>query len=271
MRDFGTHLLGLITTLITIAAVAWIEINFNFAIYSFTFFVVIPIGACFVGLGSASGYYIGAKFLHLPTSKTLTLGVFFNAISSFYLLYYIPYYFYEVNGQLVKEVIDFIPYLKIALTEYSISFLRSKTNTGTVGSWGYVITFIQFIGFILSSMAIIGKLEEEPYCKDCSKYYSEKLNYKKYYNDGEKIITDYTLLNSLMQSQAFKKIGPLYKKMGNSSSDKNHLSLDYKIYTCDCKKYYISLSMSKLSGDDFDIISKSLIYSITKDKISLKY
>ena len=124
MRDFGTHLLGLITTFITIAAVAWVEINWNFAIYSFTFLAIIPVGACFVGLGSASGYYIGAKILHLPTSKTLTLGVFFNAISSFYLLYYIPYYFYEVNGQLVREIVDFIPYLKIALTEYSISFLR---------------------------------------------------------------------------------------------------------------------------------------------------
>ena len=59
--------------------------------------------------------------------------------------------------------------------------------------------------------------------------------------------------------------------MGYSSVLKNHLSLDYKIYTCDCKNYYISLSMSKLSGDDFEIINKTLLYSITKDKISTLY
>lgn len=271
MRDFGTHLLGLITTIITIGICVWVELNSDFVIYSFTFFFIIPVGACLVGLGSASGYYIGAKLFHLPTSKTLTYGIFFNAASSFYLLYYIPYYFLEIDGQFVREVIDFIPYLKIALTEYSISFIRSRTNTGTVGSWGYAITFIQFLGFIFSSLAIVGKLEEEPYCKDCSKYYSEKLDYKKYYRDEKKIITDYTLLSSLMQLQSFKKIGPLYKKMGHKSVGENHLSLDYKIYTCNCKNYYISLSMSKLSNDDFEIINKTLIYSITKDKIPLKY
>ena len=271
MRDFGTHLLGLITTLITIGAVVWVELNWDFVIYSFTFFVIIPVGACFVGLGSASGYYIGAKLLHLPTSKTLTYGILFNAISSFYLLYYIPYYLLEVNGQLIREVIDFIPYLKYALTEYSISFLRSKTSTGTVGSWGYAITFIQFLGFILSSMVVVRKLEEEPYCEDCSKYYSEKLNHKKYYNDSEKIITDYTLLSSLMNLGTSDKIGSLYKHMGYSSVLESHLSLDYKIYICDCKNYYMSLSMSKLSDDDFEIIDKTLIHTITKDKVSLKY
>ena len=271
MRDFGTHLLGLITTLITIGVVVWVELNWEFAIYSFTFFAIIPVGACFVGLGSASGYYIGAKILHLPTSKTLTFSILFNAASSFYLLYYIPYYLYEVNGQLVREVIDFIPYLKYALTEYSVTFLRSKANTGNVGSWGYAITFIQFLGFVFSSLAVIGKLEEEPYCNDCSKYYSQKLNEKKYYSDSQKIIIDYTLLTSLMHSRSFKEIGKLYKNMGYSSVLKNHLSLDYKIYTCDCKNYYISLSMSKLSGDDFEIINKTLLYSITKDKISTLY
>ena len=89
MRDFGTHLLGLITTLITIGVVVWVELNWEFAIYSFTFFAIIPVGACFVGLGSASGYYIGAKILHLPTSKTLTFSILFNAASSFYLINYI--------------------------------------------------------------------------------------------------------------------------------------------------------------------------------------
>tara|TARA_B100001559_G_C16369236_1_gene561203 strand:+ start:83 stop:889 length:807 start_codon:yes stop_codon:yes gene_type:complete len=267
MRDFGTHLLGLITTLITIAAVAWVEINWEFAIYSFTILAIIPVGACLVGLGSASGYYVGAKILHLPTSKTLTFGILFNAVSSFYLLYYIPYYFYEINGQLIREVIDFIPYLKIALTEYSLTFLRTKTTTGVVGSWGYAIAFIQFLGFVISSLTVVGKLKEEPYCQDCSKYYSQKLDIKKYYSDSEKIIEDYTLLTSLMHLKSFEKIGKLYKNMGYSTVHENHLSLDYKIYTCDCKNYYISLSMSKLSGEDFETIDKTLLYSITKDKI----
>ena len=68
-----------------------------------------------------------------------------------------------------------------------------------------------------------------------------------------------------------KKIGSLYKHMGHSSVLKNHLSLNYKILTCDCKNYYISLSMSKLSGDDFEIVDKTLIHIITKEKVPLKY
>jgi hypothetical protein len=51
-KELGTSLLGIITTIITVGACSWIEINWNLLIYSFMFWFIIPVGA--VGAGFAA-------------------------------------------------------------------------------------------------------------------------------------------------------------------------------------------------------------------------
>ena len=104
-KELGTSILGFITTIITVGVCSWVEIKWNFSIYSWMFFFIIPAGALFAGGAAASGYYFGAQVFHLPISGRLTFNIVAASIAAFFLVYYIPYYFYELNGILIREQI----------------------------------------------------------------------------------------------------------------------------------------------------------------------
>ena len=72
---------------------------------------------------------------------------------------------------------------------------------------------------------------------------------------------------------SLKKIGSSHKEMGVDHSPGHHLSIDFSILQCSCKSKnnYLSLSMSKLKGDDWEIIDRLATAKITKEKIPLKY
>ena len=121
------------------------------------------------------------------------------------------------------------------LTKTSYSLIRFRTSTGEVGSWGYGIAFLQFLGFTIAGVAISAILKEKPFCKECSKYYSKKYWKSVYSSDGEKFLSNYIELATLMENKSFKKIGSSHKKMGTVHSPGHHLSIDFNIYQCDCK------------------------------------
>ena len=272
-KELATSILGFITTIITVGVCSWVEINWNFSIYSWMFFFIIPAGAVGAGFAAASGYYFGAQVLHLPISGRLTFNIVAASIAAFFLVYYIPYYFYEYNGILIREQIDFLTYLDTILTKTSYTFIRARASTGEVGSWGYAIAFLQFLGFTVAGLAISQMLKEKPYCKDCSKYYSKKYKKSVFSSDGEQFLKNYIALATLMESNSLKKIGSSHKKMGTDHSPGHHLSIDFSILQCSCKSKnnYLSLSMSKLKGDDWEIIENLSTARITKEKIPLKY
>ena len=56
-KELATSILGFITTIITVGVCSWVEINWNFSIYSWMFFFIIPAGAVGAGFAAASGYY----------------------------------------------------------------------------------------------------------------------------------------------------------------------------------------------------------------------
>tara|TARA_B110000211_G_C13968582_1_gene503901 strand:- start:150 stop:989 length:840 start_codon:yes stop_codon:yes gene_type:complete len=272
-KEIATSVLGFITTIITVGICSWVEINWNFSIYTWMFFFIIPAGALCAGFAAASGYYFGAQVLHLPVSGRLTFNIVAASIAAFFLVYYIPYYFYESEGNLIRERIDFLTYLEIILTKTSYTFLRARTSTGEIGSWGYAIAFLQFLGFTLAGLAISQMLKEKPYCKDCSKYYSKKYEKNVFSSEGEKFLKNYLELATLMEQNLLNKIGPLHKKIGADNSSGHHLSIDFNILQCGCKSKnnYLSLSMSKFKGDEWEKIDNLSTAIITKEKIPLKY
>lgn len=272
-KELATNIFGIITTIIAIAICSWVEINWNFSIYSWMFIFILPVGAVCAGFVAASGYYFSAQIFHLPSSSKLTTNIVVTSIAAFFLIHYISYFFYELDGILIRERIDFLPYLDILLTGTSYTFLRSQINTGEVGSWGYVIAFIQFLGFTSAGIAVSQMLKEKPYCKDCSKYYSEKYNNSVFSSDGEKFLKDYIKLATLLKFGSLKKIGSSQIKIGSESSDNHHLLINFCIFQCSCKtkNNYLKLSMKKLKGDDWETIENLSAVKVTKEKIQLKY
>ena len=63
-KDLLVTVLGVGSTLIVAGVLGFIEVKFGWALYSFMFFFIIPVGAGFAGFAAASGYYLGAKLTH---------------------------------------------------------------------------------------------------------------------------------------------------------------------------------------------------------------
>ena len=66
-EDFLVGGCGLATSLLTALILWYIEQRFGWALYSWTFWFVIPVGAFLAGFAGASGYYFGSWFFgHRP-------------------------------------------------------------------------------------------------------------------------------------------------------------------------------------------------------------
>ena len=270
-KELGTIILGIITTIVTAIVCSWVEINWDFAIYSFMLFFIIPVGAVGAGMAAASGYYFGAQVLHLPISKRLTFNIVFASIGAFFLIKYIPYYFLKVDGVLFRDFIDFFSYLRYALTNVSYSLVRFKGSTGEiVGSWGYGIAFLQPLGFTGAGLYISSLLKEKPFCKECSKYYSKKYSKSVYSSEPETTLKNFAALVMLMSSKTLiGQVGKQHKEFGSEHPPGHHLSLVFVILQCDCKNNYLSLKIQKQTSDVWEDVDK--VYVITKQKIPLKY
>ena len=269
-KELGTIILGIITTIVTAIVCSWVEINWDFAIYSFMLFFIIPVGAVGAGMAAASGYYFGAQVLHLPISKRLTFNIVMASISAFFIIKYIPYYFLKVNGVLIRDFMNFFSYLNFTLTHSSYSLVRFSGSTGEIGSWGYGIAFLQLLGFTGAGLYISGLLHEKPFCKECSKYYSKKYSKSVYSSGPETTLKNFTALTILMSSKTFlDQVGKQHKKFGSEYSSGHHLSLVFEIFQCDCKNNYLSLKIQKQTSDVWEDVDK--VYVITKQKIPLKY
>ena len=59
-EDLAVALCGLLTSLSTAVVLWWIGMRFGFAFYTYSLWLVIPVGALLTGFAGASGYYGGS-------------------------------------------------------------------------------------------------------------------------------------------------------------------------------------------------------------------
>lgn len=95
VQDLLVTAFGLATSVAIAVLLVLIEIRWELAIYTFTFWFIIPVGAIGAGLVAAGGYYLGARlFNHRPTSILLfnMLGI---SVGTFFLIHFLTYSFFE--------------------------------------------------------------------------------------------------------------------------------------------------------------------------------
>ncbi len=188
-EDFLVALCGLVTSLLT-ALILWlIETRFGFAFYTWTFWFVIPAGALLSGFAGASGYYAGSWFFgHRPT-RLLLLNIVAASIATFFLIYYLSYITLQIAGKQVSDYVPFWQYLDIAIRSTSMEFRYRGAvklgSTGELGSFGYVVSILQILGFAAGGFVVYAHLVSQPYCEKCSRYLSGKGRQARYTGDAE--------------------------------------------------------------------------------------
>lgn len=175
MKDIGKSLgvafVGLVSSVLTalaeVAASKLIGIN----LFTLSAWVVVPVGAVMTGIAAASGYYFGSLYFHKRPDGFLLLQMVVIAGLTQVLIYYLGYATSVLDdGRRVSDLIPFAKHLDYVLTSGHYRVGRTMADTGEVGSLGYWMAALQFVGFLLGGLAIFGYLLVKPFCKKCDFY-----------------------------------------------------------------------------------------------------
>ena len=166
---------ALITSVLTALANLLVENIVGINVFSFGLWFILPVGAVLIGMGGASGGFLACKYFNIMPSKIDAL--FLTAIAAFtmFLIYYLGYSTLVLDdGVLAKNAVDFSTYMEVVVTKAHMKVGRSlSSDTGEVGSFGYWLLVIRFIGVLIGAFAIFAILKELPLCDECNVYFKK--------------------------------------------------------------------------------------------------
>lgn len=170
--NLGTSVFGIVSFALTVLVVVVIERLTTFNIFTLSFWFVIPAGALLVGFAAASGYYFGSLLFHTHPSWWLLLQIIIVAALAQFAIYFGEYRALVLDdGTQVADFVPFLEYLDIYLKSAHLRVGRgAHIDTGEVGSFGYWLAAIQFVGFIFGGVALFLMLRHYPTCEACGRY-----------------------------------------------------------------------------------------------------
>ncbi|WKJ90763.1 hypothetical protein QZJ86_01100 [Methylomonas montana] len=185
-NSFGVAACGLVTSVLTALAVVVMSRMTGFDFFTFSIWVVVPVGALLTGFAAASGYYFGSLYFHKRAGLSLLAQMIVIAGLTQLLIYYMGYSTLVLNdGRRVSDFIPFGQYLDISLTSAHYSIGRAMTDTGEVGSFGYWLAAFQFVGFLVGGLSVYGFLATKPVCEKCNLYLRPLSKREKTFSDGD--------------------------------------------------------------------------------------
>ena len=186
LESFGIALCGLTTTILVALADVAIARMTGIDIYTFSIWVVVPAGAAFTGAAAACGYYFGSLYFHKRAAAPLLVQMVVIAGAAQLLIYWMGYTTMVLeDGRKVADLIPFGQYMDVTLTTAHYRIGRGQTDTGEVGSMGYWIAGLQFVGFLLGGAWIYIYLKAKPVCAACNLYLRPMAKKQKSFADTE--------------------------------------------------------------------------------------
>jgi len=198
LRSFGVAFCGLITSvLVALADVAFAR-HTDFDLFTFSIWLIVPVGAVFTGFAAAYGYYFGSVRLHKRPTRALLLQMVAIAGVTQLLIYWLGYESLTLDdGSKVSDLVTFGQYMDVTLTKAHYRVGRSLTDTGEVGSFGYWIAGAHFLGFLFGGLVVYGLLLIKPICNGCNLYLQTMARKQKVFADPEAASAYYDRLFTL--------------------------------------------------------------------------
>ena len=170
-EELGVTAAGAASSLLAAVACEILKKLTGISLFTFSMWVVVPVGAIFTGGAAASGYYLGSIFFNHKPTKLLLLNMVLIAGATQVLIYYFQYVKFELPEGGRSTELTFLDFVNILLTHSRYSFGRYGTGTPVeVGSFGYALVAIQFVGFLVGGAAIWIFLTVKPFCEKCLTY-----------------------------------------------------------------------------------------------------
>ncbi len=269
-RQLFVSIAGITTAVLTGIVLGLIEVYTGYAIYSFTFWFIVPVGSFLAGLGSAAGFYYGAKYFQQKPIGGVFLNMVIASTSAFFIVHYVPYFLLEINGVRVKEAVTFWQYLDIDIRNTSLSFIRSpNTSTGELGIWGYLYAFIQLLGFSFGGICVFFLLNQIPFCKKCSRYLKKIYQKDKFTSDGDSLIESLQNIQSLIGNNEFDKAINFHaENIGVNEKPGHHLRARITTRVCPgCSINHLNFVISKFEKDSWSDVKGSEISIFTNQPL----
>jgi hypothetical protein len=249
--NFGVAVCGLITSIMVAVANVAIARKTSFDLFTLSIWVIVPVGALLVGMVSASGYYVGALWLHRRATRPLLAQMVFIAAFTQALIYWLGYTTTVLdNGSKLSDLIPFTRYVDIMLTSAHYRIGRMQADVGSVGAFGYVLAAIQFLGFLFGGLVVYAMLHAKPVCEPCNLYLRSLATKRKGYRSGEEASVYYDkLFSHPVDSEEF---AALIQSEAKSGSHHGAFQISTALLGCpQCKTQLITESVQVHNGREW--------------------
>ena len=266
--------LGFVTSLVTAVLLWGIEQRFGVALYSWMFWLVVPVGAGLAGLAAASGYYAGARLFNRRPTRRLLANVILASVATFFLIHYLSYVTLEVDGVRVSEFFPFSQYLDIAIRSTSMSLgVRAApvAETGALGTFGYAVALLQVVGFALGGFLVYVFLSDLPYCAKCSRYLRHRGSRERYSSDAETVAKTASTILGHIQTGSLTAAIEVHRGFGGPiCRPGDHLRATIDVHRCTrCGQHWLKFSVDKGSDDSWREIPELTVSTFTQEVIGV--
>jgi hypothetical protein len=251
IRASGVALAGLVTSLLTAILVTAIDKLTGFNVFTFSIWIVVPVGAGICGVLAASGYYLGAKVLHQRPTPILLVQMVAIAALTLILIYWLEYQTTSVDGMYISQAVSFPDYMDIVLTKTHMRLGRGGIDTGEVGSFGYWLAFFEFVGFLLGGTLVYIYLRNQPTCSPCNKYLRTLTRKKDSFADVESLSAYYDneFANAVDSPEFAAHVGT---KHSTGKTEQGAFNLETKVLGCpSCGCQAVSEKVQVFDGRDW--------------------
>lgn len=263
MRNIGGHLgvaaLGLVTFALTVLVVTVVERLTTFNLFTFSVWVVVPVGAGICGAAAASGYYFGSLFFHTRPTWFLLVEILIVAAIAQLAIYYAEYSTLVLDdGTPAPQVIGFWDYLDVYIRSMHLRVGRGNTDTGEVGQFGYWLAAIQFVGFILGGAVVWLNLRNHPVCSNCGRYLRKLMKHSQRFSTQDELATYYDgLFQHSVDTQEFADLMHWSPRPFGSKVVKGVFTAETTLHGCPhCKEQVISQEVKIMGDRDWQTLPK---------------
>lgn len=274
IQNLAVTLFGAVTSIITAAILVFVELRFGWALYSLTFWFVIPAGAIGAGLIAASGYYYGARLLNFrPTRNFLWVIVAISA-GTFFFIYWLEYMLITVDGNSISDAASFGRFLNYSLSHTAMRFsIRGRPigDAVDIGFGGYLYAALQIIGFAIGGIGVCGHLISLSYCDDCKLYLRKKGDQKRYFESPEDMQNSVAGFLAKAQDNQLQQSIQVHAETGSTAiKTASVFSSTIEIKRCKgCEKHWLKFSAQRKVENHWKDVSELGYATFCMDRIDV--
>ena len=248
IRELLLGACGLASSVLTAILLAYAELAWDFPVYSYMVFFLVPMGAIAAGALGAAGYYVGARLVGAPPGRIAVGSIVVASLATFFLLHYAEYRWLDVDGRPVRELVSFPRYLdrRIQATSVEIDVHGKKGQTDRLDELGYVFAGLQLLGFGVGGGVVIGYLRKIPCCGRCRLFVVRSSVAERSTNDRGAFSAAYDRVSDQFDLGALDGVVREHETMGTEGARGNDCGATLEVRACPaCANRWVQLTTQK--------------------------